>query len=129
MSYLRLVHIDEHAAAYPGRLSGGQQQRVAIARALTIEPDILLFDEPTSSLDPELTEEVLAVMRELARDGTTMIVVTHEMGFAREVSDHLMFLHNGLVEEQGPPEQLFGAPRSERLRHFLSKALSRERGA
>ena len=126
---LRRVHLWEKADAYPARLSGGQQQRVAIARALAMQPKVMLFDEATSSLDPELTEEVLAVMRELARDGTTMIVVTHEMGFAREVSDHLMFLHNGLVEEQGPPEQLFGAPRSERLRHFLSKALSRERGA
>ncbi|MGJ7506329.1 amino acid ABC transporter ATP-binding protein [Variovorax sp. GT1P44] len=115
------VHMLDKADAYPARLSGGQQQRVAIARALAMQPKVMLFDEATSSLDPELTEEVLAVMRDLARDGTTMIVVTHEMAFAREVSDHVMFLHNGLVEEQGPPAELFGAPRSERLRQFLSK--------
>jgi len=119
---LRRVHLWDKAGAYPARLSGGQQQRVAIARTLAMQPKVMLFDEPTSSLDPELTEEVLAVMRELARDGTTMIVVTHEMGFAREVSDHVMFLHNGLVEEQGPPERVFGAPQSERLRQFLSRA-------
>ncbi|MET0540175.1 MAG: amino acid ABC transporter ATP-binding protein [Variovorax sp.] len=119
---LRRVHLWDKAGAYPARLSGGQQQRVAIARALAMQPKVMLFDEPTSSLDPELTEEVLAVMRELARDGTTMIVVTHEMGFAREVSDHVMFLHNGLVEEQGPPARVFGAPQSERLRQFLSRA-------
>ena len=95
---------------YPARLSGGQQQRVAIARALAMQPKVMLFDEATSSLDPELTDEVLAVMRDLARDGTTMIVVTHEMAFAREVSDQVMFLHNGLIEEQGPPAHLFGAP-------------------
>jgi octopine/nopaline transport system ATP-binding protein len=119
---LHRVHMIDKAGAYPARLSGGQQQRVAIARALAMQPKVMLFDEATSSLDPELTEEVLAVMRDLARDGTTMIVVTHEMAFAREVSDHVMFLHNGLVEEQGPPAELFGAPRSERLRQFLSKA-------
>src|SRR4030095_5016047 len=101
---------------YPARLSGGQQQRVAIARALAMQPQVMLFDEPTSSLDPELTDEVLAVMRELARDGTTMIVVTHEMGFAREVCDRVIFLHNGLIEEDGPPEAVFGAPKSERCR-------------
>ena len=108
---------------YPARLSGGQQQRVAIARALAMQPKVMLFDEPTSSLDPELTDEVLGVMRELADDGTTMIVVTHEMSFAREVSDRVLFLHNGIVEEEGPPEQVFGAPRSERCRQFLSKYL------
>jgi ABC-type histidine transport system ATPase subunit len=118
---LRRVHMLDKAGAYPARLSGGQQQRVAIARALAMQPKVMLFDEATSSLDPELTEEVLAVMRELARDGTTMIVVTHEMAFAREVSDHVMFLHNGVVEEQGPPAALFGAPQSERLRQFLSR--------
>jgi polar amino acid transport system ATP-binding protein len=117
------VGLAEKAAAYPGHLSGGQQQRVAIARALAMEPEVLLFDEPTSSLDPELTDEVLGVMRELADDGTTMIVVTHEMGFAREVSDRVMFLHNGLIEEEGPPAEVFAAPKSERFRQFISKHL------
>ncbi|VTU40754.1 Octopine permease ATP-binding protein P [Variovorax sp. PBS-H4] len=123
---LQRVHMLDKADAYPARLSGGQQQRVAIARALAMQPKVMLFDEATSSLDPELTEEVLAVMRDLASDGTTMIVVTHEMAFAREVSDHVMFLHNGLVEEQGAPADLFGRPQSERLRQFLSKAAGRE---
>ena len=118
---LEKVGLADKRDAYPARLSGGQQQRVAIARALAMSPKVMLFDEPTSSLDPELTDEVLAVMRELADDGTTMIVVTHEMGFARDVSDQVMFLHNGLIEEEGPPAQLFGAPRSERLRQFVSK--------
>jgi octopine/nopaline transport system ATP-binding protein len=117
------VQLGDKVGEYPARLSGGQQQRVAIARALAMQPKVMLFDEPTSSLDPELTEEVLMVMRGLAEDGTTMIVVTHEMRFAREVSDVVMFLHNGMIEEQGPPEQVFGAPRSERCRQFLSKFL------
>jgi ABC-type histidine transport system ATPase subunit len=120
---LKRVHLMDKADEYPARLSGGQQQRVAIARALAMQPKVMLFDEPTSSLDPELTDEVLSVMRELADDGTTMIVVTHEIGFAKDVSDQVMFLHNGLIEEQGPPAQLFGAPRSERLRQFVSKHL------
>ncbi|MSP46614.1 MAG: amino acid ABC transporter ATP-binding protein [Xanthobacteraceae bacterium] len=120
---LARVHLSEKAREYPARLSGGQQQRVAIARALAIQPKAMLFDEPTSSLDPELTDEVLSVMRELAGDGTTMIVVTHEMAFAREVSDRVLFLHNGLIEEEGPPEQVLGAPKSERCRQFLSKYL------
>lgn len=120
---LHRVHMFDKASEYPARLSGGQQQRVAIARALAMQPKVMLFDESTSSLDPELTDEVLAVMRDLARDGTTMIVVTHEMGFAREVSDHVMFLHNGLIEEQGPPQALFTSPQSERLRQFLHKSL------
>jgi ABC-type histidine transport system ATPase subunit len=120
---LRRVHLADKADEYPARLSGGQQQRVAIARALAMQPKVMLFDEPTTSLDPELTVEVLEVMRELADDGTTMIVVTHEIGFAKDVSDQVMFLHNGLIEEQGPPAQLFGAPRSERLRQFVSKHL------
>jgi ABC-type histidine transport system ATPase subunit len=118
---LRRVQLMDKAGEYPARLSGGQQQRAAIARALAMQPKALLFDEPTSSLDPELTDEVLAVMRELAADGTTMIVVTHEMAFAREVSDHLIFLHDGLIEEEGPPGQLFEAATSERLRKFLVK--------
>jgi octopine/nopaline transport system ATP-binding protein len=118
---LRRVHLADKADEYPARLSGGQQQRVAIARALAMQPKVMLFDEPTSSLDPELTDEVLSVMRELAEDGTTMIVVTHEMAFAREVSDQVMFLHNGLIEEEGPPRRMFGAPKSERFRQFISK--------
>jgi ABC-type histidine transport system ATPase subunit len=118
------VDLADKTHEYPARLSGGQQQRVAIARALAMRPQVMLFDEPTSSLDPELTDEVLAVMRGLARDGTTMIVVTHEMGFAREVSDRVLFLHNGSIEEEGPPERIFGAPTSERCRQFLSKFLS-----
>jgi ABC-type histidine transport system ATPase subunit len=120
---LARVHLSEKAGEYPAKLSGGQQQRVAIARALAMQPKAMLFDEPTSSLDPELTGEVLQVMRELAADGTTMIVVTHEMAFAREASERVLFLHNGRIEEEGPPEQLFGAPKSERCRQFLSKYL------
>ncbi len=121
---LAQVHLEDKTNEYPARLSGGQQQRVAIARALAMQPKVLLFDEPTSSLDPELTDEVLTVMRELADSGSTMIVVTHEMRFAREVSDRVMFLHNGAIEEQGPPEQVFGAPVSERCRQFLSKFIA-----
>jgi octopine/nopaline transport system ATP-binding protein len=120
---LARVHLSEKTNEYPAKLSGGQQQRVAIARALAMQPKAMLFDEPTSSLDPELTDEVLQVMRELASDGTTMIVVTHEMSFAREVSERVMFLHNGRIEEEGPPEQIFGSPTSERCRQFLSKHL------
>ena len=126
---LERVHMSDKADVYPARLSGGQQQRVAIARALAMQPKVMLFDEATSSLDPELTDEVLAVMRDLARDGTTMIVVTHEMAFAREVSDHVMFLHNGLIEEQGAPAQLFQNPQSERLKQFLNKSLRQGQGA
>ena len=118
---LRRVQLIDKAAEYPARLSGGQQQRAAIARALAMRPKAILFDEPTSSLDPELTDEVLGVMRKLAADGTTMIVVTHEMAFAREVSDRVIFLHDGLIEEEGPPSELFGAAKSERLRRFLKK--------
>jgi ABC-type histidine transport system ATPase subunit len=118
--YLATVGMAAFAERYPSRLSGGQQQRVAIARALAMEPDVMLFDEATSSLDPELTGEVLAVMRTLAASGTTMIVVTHEMAFAREVSDHVLFLHDGRIEESGPPAALFGAPASPRLRRFLA---------
>src|SRR5215470_10675699 len=118
---LRRVQLTDKASEYPARLSGGQQQRAAIARALAMRPKAMLFDEPTSSLDPELTDEVLGVMRELAADGTTMIVVTHEMAFAREVSDRVIFLHDGLIEEEGPPGELFAAATSERLRKFLAK--------
>ena len=120
---LRRVHLEDKTMEYPARLSGGQQQRVAIARALAMRPKVMLFDEPTSSLDPELTDEVLGVMRELAAEGATMIVVTHEMDFAREVSDRVMFLHKGLIEEEGPPDQMFAAPKSERFRQFISKHL------
>ncbi|MDR3426140.1 MULTISPECIES: ABC transporter ATP-binding protein [Silvimonas] len=108
---------------YPAHMSGGQQQRVAIARALAMKPDVLLFDEPTSALDPELVGEVLKVMQKLAEEGRTMIVVTHEMGFARNISNHVMFLHQGRTEEAGSPDQVFGAPKSERLRQFLSGSL------
>jgi ABC-type histidine transport system ATPase subunit len=118
---LRQVQLAEKAGEYPARLSGGQQQRVAIARALAMQPKVMLFDEPTSSLDPELTDEVLSVMRDLAKAGTTMIVVTHEMGFARDVSDRVIFLHGGVIEEDGPPEKVFGRPTSERCRQFLAK--------
>ena len=124
LSCLEKVGIDARARrAYPAHLSGGQQQRVSIARALAMEPEVLLFDEPTSALDPELVGEVLKIMQQLAEEGTTMIVVTHEMEFARHVSNQVMFLHQGLVEEQGHPDQLFGNPQSERLRQFLSGSL------
>jgi len=117
---LAKVGIDDKRDQYPAHLSGGQQQRCAIARALAMEPQVMLFDEPTSALDPELVGEVLRVMRQLAEEGRTMIIVTHEMRFAREVSDTVVFLHQGRIEEQGPPEQVFEAPRSERCRQFLA---------
>ena len=117
------VGLSHRMNAYPSELSGGQQQRVAIARALAMEPEALLFDEPTSALDPELVGEVLKVMQKLAEEGRTMIVVTHEMGFARNVSNHVMFLHQGLVEEEGQPAEVFAKPKSERLRQFLSGSL------
>jgi octopine/nopaline transport system ATP-binding protein len=116
---LARVGLSEKADVYPAFMSGGQQQRAAIARALAIEPRAMLFDEPTSALDPELVGEVLNVIRGLADEGRTMILVTHEMRFAREVSDHVIYLHNGLIEEEGPPDQLFGDPKSERLKQFL----------
>jgi len=120
---LARVGVGHRAAMYPAHLSGGEQQRVAIARALAMEPDVMLFDEPTSALDPELVGEVLKVMRDLAAEGRTMIVVTHEMGFAREVSNHTLFLHQGVVEEQGPPSEVLVRPKGERLRAFLSGGL------
>ena len=123
---LERVRLSDKADVYPARLSGGQQQRAAIARALAMQPKALLFDDPTSSLDPELTDEVLGVMRQLASEGTTMIVVTHEMEFARDVSDRVLFLHNGLIEEEGPPAAMFTAPRSERCRQFLAKFMREE---
>jgi arginine/ornithine transport system ATP-binding protein len=121
--YLAQVGLEGKEDSYPAHLSGGQQQRVAIARALAVEPEVMLFDEPTSALDPELVSEVLKVMQNLALEGRTMVVVTHEMGFAREVSKHLIFLHQGRIEEEGDPTQVLTAPRSERLAQFLSGSL------
>jgi len=120
---LARVDIPEKADAYPAHLSGGQQQRVAIARALAMRPRVMLFDEPTSALDPEMINEVLDVMRKLAADGMTMVVVTHEMGFAREVADRIVFMDGGAVVEEAPPEVFFTAPREERTRQFLGKIL------
>jgi len=118
--YLAKVGIGDKCDVWPAQLSGGQQQRAAIARALCMEPRALLFDEPTSALDPELEQEVIKVIKALAQEGRTMIIVTHDMALARDVSDHVIFLHKGLIEEEGPPDQLFGAPKSERLQQFLS---------
>jgi octopine/nopaline transport system ATP-binding protein len=120
---LAKVGIAEKCDHYPAHLSGGQQQRAAIARALAMEPQLMLFDEPTSALDPELVGEVLRVMRDLAEEGRTMLIVTHEIGFAREVSSRTVFLHQGRIEEEGPPRDVFGNPRSERLRQFLASHL------
>jgi len=124
MSLLERVGIPEKAGAYPANLSGGQQQRVAIARALAMQPKIMLFDEPTSALDPEMINEVLEVMTNLAKEGMTMIVVSHEMGFARRVAHRVIFMDEGQVIEEGTPETFFAAPRSERTKQFLSKILS-----
>ena len=118
--YLDKVGIGDKCEAWPAMLSGGQQQRAAIARALCMEPEALLFDEPTSALDPELEQEVVKVIKDLAAEGRTMIIVTHDMRLAADVSDHVVFLHRGLIEEEGAPETLFGAPKSERLQGFLS---------
>jgi polar amino acid transport system ATP-binding protein len=120
---LARVGLADRGSAYPNQLSGGQQQRVAIARALAMSPKLMLFDEPTSALDPELVGEVLDVMKSLAREGMTMVVVTHEMGFAREVADRVVMMHQGKIIESAPPEQFFGAPQHERTRQFLSKIL------
>ena len=117
---LQKVGIDEKCDIYPAQLSGGQQQRAAIARALAMEPQALLFDEPTSALDPELEQEVIRVIKDLASEGRTMLIVTHDMAMARDVADHVIFLHQGLIEEQGPPDSLFSAPKSQRLQQFLS---------
>lgn len=124
MSYLERVRIPEQAEKFPGELSGGQQQRVAIARALCMKPEILLFDEPTSALDPEMINEVLEVMVELAKDGMTMICVTHEMGFAKQVADRIIFMDQGEIVEEGAPEQFFNAPQEERTKDFLKQILS-----
>ncbi|WP_299790125.1 ATP-binding cassette domain-containing protein [uncultured Marivita sp.] len=122
--YLDKVGIGDKCDAYPAQLSGGQQQRAAIARALCMEPEALLFDEPTSALDPELEQEVVRVIKDLASEGRTMLIVTHDMKMARDVSDHVVFLHQGLIEEEGAPDNLFGAPKSERLRGFLSSTMA-----
>lgn len=121
--YLEKVGVAQRRHAWPGHMSGGEQQRVAIARALAMEPQVMLFDEPTSALDPELVGEVLKVMQDLAQEGRTMVVVTHEMGFAREVSNQLVFLHQGLVEERGAPREVLANPQSERLQQFLAGSL------
>jgi len=124
LHYLQRVRIPEQANKYPGQLSGGQQQRVAIARALCMNPKIMLFDEPTSALDPEMVKEVLDVMTELANDGTTMLVVSHEMGFARQVADRMVFMDEGQIVEVAPPAEFFADPRHERTKLFLSQILS-----
>jgi putative lysine transport system ATP-binding protein len=123
MKYLEKVGMAPYINARPRQLSGGQKQRVAIARALAMEPELLLFDEPTSALDPEMVGEVLAVMRDLAKEGMTMIVVTHEMAFARDVSNHVVFMAEGVICEEGPPKQIFEDPQKERTREFLSRFL------
>ena len=123
LALLSRVGLADRAQSYPNQLSGGQKQRVAIVRALCMEPDVMLFDEPTSALDPEMVGEVLDVMKELAHEGMTMVVVTHEMGFAREVANRVIFLDDGLVAEDGTPEEIFGSPKTERLQTFLSKVL------
>ena len=123
MELLRRVGLEDRASAYPSQLSGGQKQRVAIVRALCMDPEVMLFDEPTSALDPEMVGEVLDVMRDLAKGGMTMGVVTHEMGFAREVGSRVVFMDEGRIIEEGAPELLFGQPKSDRLRDFLGKVL------
>ena len=123
MKLLERVGLAEKAKAYPNQLSGGQKQRVAIVRALAMNPDVMLFDEPTSALDPEMVGEVLEVMKQLAKEGMTMVVVTHEMGFAREVGTEIVFVDNGVIVEQGAPKEFFENPKSPRLREFLSKVL------
>ena len=123
MELLRRVGLEDKASAYPKQLSGGQKQRVAIVRALCMEPDVMLFDEPTSALDPEMVGEVLDVMKQLAQEGMTMVVVTHEMGFAREVGDRVLFMADGKILEQNTPEQIFTNPQEERTKVFLSKVL------
>lgn len=123
LKLLEVVGLSDKADSFPSQLSGGQKQRVAIARALAMEPDIMLFDEPTSALDPEMVGEVLAVMKQLAKDGMTMVVVTHEMGFAREVADRVMFMDNGVILEEGTPEEIFSNPQNPRTIDFLNKVL------
>ncbi|SHK00849.1 amino acid ABC transporter ATP-binding protein [Desulforamulus aeronauticus] len=124
MRYLKVVGMDQYIHAKPKQLSGGQKQRVAIARALSMEPDVMLFDEPTSALDPEMVGEVLTVMKELAESGLTMLIVTHEMGFAKDVADRVVFMDKGVIAEEGSPEQIFNNPTQERTREFLKRTLS-----
>ena len=123
LALLRRVGLEDKANAYPSQLSGGQKQRIAIVRALCMDPEVMLFDEPTSALDPEMVGEVLDVMKELARDGMTMVVVTHEMGFAREVGSRVLFMEEGVIMEENEPQEFFTNPKSERLKSFLSKVL------
>lgn len=125
MKYLKIVGMDKYINAKPKQLSGGQKQRVAIARALSMEPDVILFDEPTSALDPEMVDEVLKVMQELAESGLTMLVVTHEMEFAKDVSDRVVFMDNGIIAEEGNPELIFNNPKQERTREFLQRFLKK----
>lgn len=124
MKYLKVVGMEQYIHAKPKQLSGGQKQRVAIARALSMEPDVMLFDEPTSALDPEMVGEVLKVMKELAETGLTMLIVTHEMGFAKEVSDRVVFMDKGVIAEEGSPEEIFNHPTQERTREFLKRTLN-----
>ena len=123
MDLLKRIGLSDKADAYPSQLSGGQKQRIAIVRSLAMNPDIILFDEPTSALDPEMVGEVLSVMKELAEDGMTMVVVTHEMGFAREVANRVMFINDGVIQEENTPQEIFEHPQSPRLQEFLSKLL------
>lgn len=123
MKLLERVGLADRGDAYPSQLSGGQKQRIAIVRALCMNPEVMLFDEPTSALDPEMVGEVLEVMKDLARDGITMVVVTHEMGFAREVASHVIFMDGGRIVEQGGPDEIFGNPKSDRLKSFIAKVL------
>ena len=123
MELLKRIGLSDKADAYPSQLSGGQKQRIAIVRSLAMNPDIILFDEPTSALDPEMVGEVLSVMKELAEDGMTMVVVTHEMGFAREVANRVMFINDGIIQEENTPQEIFEHPQSPRLQEFLSKVL------
>ena len=124
LKYLDIVGLKDKADVRPTTLSGGQKQRVAIARALAMEPDVMLFDEPTSALDPEMVGDVLGVMKQLAKEGMTMIVVTHEMGFAKQVADRVVFFHNGVIQEQGTPEEIFDHPQQEETKSFLDKVLN-----
>ncbi|MFJ5714219.1 amino acid ABC transporter ATP-binding protein [Neobacillus sp. NPDC093127] len=124
LKYLQVVGMDQYVNAKPKQLSGGQKQRVAIARALSMEPDVMLFDEPTSALDPEMVGEVLKVMKELAGSGLTMLIVTHEMGFAKEVSDRVVFMDKGVIAEEGSPEQIFNQPTQDRTKEFLKRTLT-----
>ena len=123
IKHLKAVGMAPYINAYPSQLSGGQKQRIAIIRALAMNPDVMLFDEPTSALDPEMVGEVLALMKDLAESGMTMVIVTHEMGFAREVANRVMFINDGIIQEENNPKELFGNPQNQRLKDFLSKVL------